>query len=54
MVSQVPGFQKTEVRLINPGTNAAAIEIDVTNQRQAAVMSIDFIARGKKLATAVE
>ena len=47
VLSQVQGLQITEVRLINPGTNAAAIEIDVTNQRDAAVMSIDFIARGK-------
>lgn len=47
VISQVQGLQITEVRLVNQGTPWAAIEIDVTNNRDAAVMSIDFIARNK-------
>ena len=47
VVSKVQGLQINEVRLINQGTNSAAIEIDVTNKRDVALMSIDFIARNK-------
>jgi hypothetical protein len=47
VVSKIQGLQITEVRLVNQGTTAAAIEIDVTNQRNVGVMSIDFIARNK-------
>jgi len=47
VISQVQGLQITEVRLVNQGTAWAAIEIDVTNNRDSAVMSIDFIAKNK-------
>ena len=47
VVSQVQGLQITEVRLTNQGTPAAAIEIDVTNHRDSAVMSLDLISRNK-------
>lgn len=48
VVSQAPGLQINEVRLINPGTDAAAIEIDVINHRDSALMSIDFITKNPK------
>ena len=48
VVSSIEGLQITEVRLINEGTAQAAIEIDVTNNRDSAVMSIDFIWRHKQ------
>ena len=47
VVSQIQGLQITEVRLVNQGTIAAAIDIDVTNHRDAAVMSLDIISRNK-------
>ena len=43
VVSNIQGLQITEVRLVNPGTAQAAIEVDVTNNRDAAVMGLDFI-----------
>lgn len=48
VVSSIEGLQITEVRLVNQGTAQAAIEIDVTNNRDSAVMSIDFIWRHKE------
>jgi len=48
VVSKIEGLQITEVRLINQGTAQAAIEIDVTNNRNSAVMSLDFIWRHKE------
>lgn len=48
VVSQAPGLHINEVRLVNQGTDAAAIEIDVINNRDAALMSIDFITKNPK------
>jgi hypothetical protein len=47
VVSQAPGLQINEVRLVNQGTDIAAIEIDVINNRDSALMSIDFITKDK-------
>jgi hypothetical protein len=47
VVSRIQGLQVTEVRLLNQGTTAASIEIDVTNHRDSAVMSLDIISRDK-------
>src|SRR5687767_14378582 len=47
VVSQIQGLQITEVRLVNQGTVAASLEIDVTNHRDSAVMSLDIISRNK-------
>jgi hypothetical protein len=47
VVSQAPGLQINEVRFINRGTDTAAIEIDVINNRDSALMSIDFITKDK-------
>lgn len=51
VVSQAPGLQINEVRLVNQGTDTAAIEIDVINNRDAALMSIDFITKDPKTHT---
>lgn len=48
VVSSIEGLQITEVRLVNHGTAQAAIEIDVTNNRDSPVMSLDFIWRHKQ------
>lgn len=48
VISNIEGLQITEVRLTNQGTAQAAIEIDVTNNRDSAVMSLDFIWRHKQ------
>lgn len=48
VVSQAPGLQINEVRLVNQGTDTAAIEIDVINNRDSALMSIDFITKDPK------
>lgn len=45
VASSIEGLQITAVRLVNQGTAQAAIEIDVTNNRDSAVMSLDFIWR---------
>lgn len=45
VLSSIEGLQITEVRLVNQGTPQAAIEIDVTNNRDSAVMGLDFIWR---------
>ena len=45
VVSNIQGLQITEVRLVNQGTAQAAIQIDVTNNRDSAVMGLDFIWR---------
>lgn len=47
VVSKIEGLQITEVRLVNQATDQAAIEIDVTNNRDSAVMSLDFIWQHK-------
>lgn len=51
VVSQAPGLQINEVRLVNQGTETAAIEIDVVNNRDSALMSIDFITKDPKTHT---
>ena len=51
VVSQAPGLQINEVRLVNQGTDTAAIEIDVINNRDSALMSIDFITKDPKTHT---
>jgi hypothetical protein len=48
VVSLTPGLQINEVRLVNQGTDAAAIEIDVINNRDSALMCIDFITKNPK------
>jgi hypothetical protein len=45
VVSSIEGVQIAEVRLVNQGTAQAAIQIDVTNNRDSAVMGLDFIWR---------
>src|SRR5690348_6751458 len=45
VVSSIQGLQITDVRLVNHGTPQAAIEIDVTNNRESSVMGLDFIWR---------
>lgn len=42
--SDIKGLEISGVTLINQGTPAAAIAIDVTNQRDEAVMALDFIS----------
>ncbi|HKR83729.1 MAG TPA: hypothetical protein VJS37_06105 [Terriglobales bacterium] len=49
VVSNIEGLQITEVRLVNQGTAQAAIEIDVTNNRDSAVMGLDFIWRDNQV-----
>jgi len=48
VVSNIKGLQIIEVRLVNQGTAQAAIEVDVTNNRDSAVMGLDFIWRHKQ------
>ena len=48
VVSNIEGLQIAGVRLVNQGTAQAAIEIDVTNNRDSAVMTLDFIWRQKQ------
>jgi hypothetical protein len=45
VVSTIQGLRVIEVRLVNQGTLQAAIEIEVTNDRDLAVMGLDFIWR---------
>lgn len=45
VLSSIEGLQITEVRLVNQGTAQAAIEIDVTNNRDSSLMGLDFIWR---------
>jgi len=49
VISNIEGLQITEVRLVNHGTLQAAIQIDVTNNRDSAVMGIDFIWRNNEV-----
>jgi len=42
--SDIKGLEISGVTLINQGTPAASIAIDVTNQREEAVMALDFIS----------
>lgn len=51
VVSQAPGLQINEVRLVNQGTDSAAIEIDVINNRDSALMGIDFITKDPRTHT---
>lgn len=44
VVSGIQGLEITSVSLVNQGTPEAALNIDVTNKRDEAVMALDFIA----------
>jgi hypothetical protein len=44
VISGIQGLEITSVTLINQGTPEAALNIDVTNKRNKAVMALDFIA----------
>jgi hypothetical protein len=44
VLSGIQGLEITSVSLINEGTPGAALNIDVTNKRDEAVMALDFIA----------
>ena len=46
--SKVKGLEITEVRLEDQGTPQAAILIDVTNNRDSAVISLDFISGSER------
>jgi hypothetical protein len=46
VISGIQGLEITSVSLINQGTPEAALNIDVTNKRNEAVMALDFIAGG--------
>jgi hypothetical protein len=46
VISGVNGLEITSVSLISEGTPEAALNIDVTNKRDDAVMALDFIAGG--------
>lgn len=48
VISKIEGLQIGDVRLVNQGTTQAAIDIDVTNNRDSAVMSLDFIWRHQR------
>ena len=48
VVSLSSGLQINEVRLMNQGTDFAAIEIDVINNRDSALMCIDFVTKNPK------
>jgi len=50
--SKVKGLEITGVSLVNQGTPQAAITIDVTNNRDSAVMSVDFVS-GENLYSAL-
>lgn len=47
VVSHIEGLQIAGVTLINQGTQAAALDIDVINHRDEAVMALDFVAGSK-------
>jgi len=44
VLSSIKGLQISQVTLINEGTPAAAVTIEVTNHRNEAVMALDFIS----------
>ena len=44
VISGIQGLEITSVSLVNQGTPEAALNIDVTNKRDEAVMALDFIA----------
>jgi len=46
VISGIEGLEITGVSLINQGTPQAALNIDITNKRNEAVMAVDFIAGG--------
>jgi hypothetical protein len=44
VISKIKGVEIVAVSLINQGTPEAALSMDVTNNRDAAVMALDFVA----------
>lgn len=44
VISKIKGLEITSVGLVDQGTPQASIEIDVTNNRDSDVMSIDFVS----------
>jgi hypothetical protein len=48
VVSKVKDLEINGVRLLNPGTPGASVAIDVTNNRDSAVMCIDFVSGQKE------
>jgi hypothetical protein len=44
VISKIKGIDITTVALIDQGTPQAAVSIDVTNNRDAAVMALDFVS----------
>jgi hypothetical protein len=44
VISKIKGLQITSVTLINQGQPEAAVAIDVTNNRDEAVMALDFVS----------
>lgn len=44
VISKVKGLEITSTRLVNQGTPQASVEIDVTNNRDSDVMSIDLMS----------
>ena len=44
VISGIQGLEITSFSLVNQGTTEAALNIDVTNKRNEAVMALDFIA----------
>jgi hypothetical protein len=44
VVSKIPGLEISGVNLIDQGTAQASIAIEVTNNRDTAVMALDFVA----------
>lgn len=51
VVSKIKGLEISGVTLINQGRPDAALAIDVTNNRDEAVMVLDFVAGGDQLAS---
>ena len=49
VISNIGGLQITEFTLVNQATAQAAIKIDVTNNRDSAVMALDFIWRDNQV-----
>lgn len=48
VISRIKGLTISQVNLINEGTPQAAVSIDVTNNRDEAVMALDFVAGEKE------
>ena len=47
VVCPIEGLQIAGITLVNQGTPAAALEIDIINHRDAAVMTLDFVTSTK-------